>query len=470
MLTKIRQLYKKSRLSKNTAPKVLSLLCAAILWFYVMNQVNPEVIREIQNVHVKLVGTEEMSNNNLEIMGEVDYFVDVKIKGRRKEAYSLTTENIELIADLRGYDKGMNNVPLRKSINAENITIVELSKPDIKIFLDKIVEITKEVRIDIIGEVPSGYIPGDLVLQPETIIVIGPESVVNNVSGLVGVLDIGDGTSSVTKEIPISPQNNDGEIVMGVTLKSDYVKSDYSISKRKSVPIAKNITGNVANGYKLITSTVTPNNVVIDGEKALINAVSTMRTNPVSIERLKEDFRIEVQLIPENGVRTPFFSGSTVIEGVIEEIISKEFTIDIKDIPTISLNTDFETDISKSAESVVVRINDATSILGEVIKSDIDLFINAGNLKIGENEVELKINVNGTYESVQVIPNKIIINVTNKNENVLNEGIDTSPEVSPEMNESIIEGQSIENESDGEKEATSGIEILLENEIPATAE
>ena len=115
MLAKIREYYSKTRISKNTAPKLLSIFAAVVFWLYVMNQVNPEIIRDLENIPVKLIGVDELKSQGFEIMGETDFMVDVKVKGRRNEVLSVASDNIEIIADLRGYDKkGINNITLIK--------------------------------------------------------------------------------------------------------------------------------------------------------------------------------------------------------------------------------------------------------------------------------------------------------------------------------------------------------------------
>jgi len=451
MLTKIRNIFNNSRMSKNTAPKVLSLLFAVIFWFYVMNQVNPETIRELQNIPVKLIGVEDVRTQGYEIMDELDFKVDVKIKGRRNEVISVMPEAIEVIADLRDYEKkGSNKFTLMKSIRAENVSIVELSKPEIKINLDRIVEIPKRVNVSVIGQVPKGYIASDLKIQPEDVTVRGPESIVNTVLELVGEVNIGDGTETISKEIPLIAINNDGEAV-GVTLKSDYVQVEYGISRRKTMTIEEQSVGKIAEGYKLVDIRISPTVAVVDGAKSIADKFDTLKTSKFSIDGVKKSFKIQVPLELPEGMSTPYISGNVTVDVVVEEIISKEFVFDANDIPTINLPVGYNTNISELNETISVRIHDGASVLDDVKKSDIEIFVNAEELVIGENEVELSINRGAEFESIQIMPSIIKINVTEKTN-----GNDTEDGNNQEVPDAEIPSAGVEETPEGAQSVDQG--------------
>lgn len=56
MIKKMKEIYQRSKFSRNTAPKVLSLVFALVFWIFVMDNVNPEMTRVFDNVPVELVG------------------------------------------------------------------------------------------------------------------------------------------------------------------------------------------------------------------------------------------------------------------------------------------------------------------------------------------------------------------------------------------------------------------------------
>ena len=68
MNKRIGKVIEKSRIGRNTAPKIISLIFAIVFWVYVMDQVNPEIIKEYDDIRVEIVGAEQISTEGLILM------------------------------------------------------------------------------------------------------------------------------------------------------------------------------------------------------------------------------------------------------------------------------------------------------------------------------------------------------------------------------------------------------------------
>ena len=166
-VSRLSEVFNGSRLSRNTGQKIISLLFAVLFWLYVMDQVNPEMIKELENIRVELLNTPSVTQSGLMIMNEQEYFVNVKVKGRRNDLFDVTSEDVRVTADLIGYGKGTVSVPLETRTFNGSFNIDDLSQKDIKIFLDKVVDISKPVNLDIVGETQNGYVKGTLEYEPQ---------------------------------------------------------------------------------------------------------------------------------------------------------------------------------------------------------------------------------------------------------------------------------------------------------------
>ena len=118
--------------NKNFTPKVVSIIFALVMWLYVMGEVNPESIQEWKNVRVELLNIEELRQSGLTIIGQTDFTVNVRVKGKRTELNKLTSNDMRVTADLRGFKKGVNSVPLEYSAPT-NIIIEDISPKEIKV-------------------------------------------------------------------------------------------------------------------------------------------------------------------------------------------------------------------------------------------------------------------------------------------------------------------------------------------------
>ena len=79
----------KKKLSRNTGSKLLSLTLAVLFWFFVMDQVDPEITRVFDSIPVQLTNTQELDQNNLKIMNQTDFFVSVQVTGRRNNVLKI---------------------------------------------------------------------------------------------------------------------------------------------------------------------------------------------------------------------------------------------------------------------------------------------------------------------------------------------------------------------------------------------
>ena len=80
-----------------------------------MDQVNPEITRELYDIPVQLIGVEELKARNYEIMGERDFKVNVKFKGRRNEVIDIAKNDILVNADVGALKSGSQDVLLSAS-------------------------------------------------------------------------------------------------------------------------------------------------------------------------------------------------------------------------------------------------------------------------------------------------------------------------------------------------------------------
>ena len=95
-----------AKFSHNTGTKLLSIAMAILFWFFVMDQVDPEITRVIESVPVQLTNTQELDQNNLKIMNQTDFLVNVEVTGRRNNVLSLNSKNIYLWSDMRSVRSG----------------------------------------------------------------------------------------------------------------------------------------------------------------------------------------------------------------------------------------------------------------------------------------------------------------------------------------------------------------------------
>lgn len=416
MLRKIREIYNRSKFSRNTAPKMLSIIFAVTFWIFVMDQVNPEMTRQIENVQVELIGVQELEAKGYEIMGERDFNVDVTVKGRRNEVLNISKSDIQVEADLGDLENGLQIVRLDHKVEVADIIIEKISSDTVKIDIDAVIRKPIDVHIERIGSVPSEYQTEEMSLSPQQVFVSGPESYVALVDNIRGEINITNNTTEITKDLAVVPVDENGEIVTGVEVETDYVTVNIPISKVVEVDISPQFDGNVKEGYELIDVIVSPEFVDVRGQRDDINALKFIETMPVSLAGADQSFEIYTTLdVPEDIIMNQYFD-QVKLSFIIEKVITKEFTFDYSDITFINMADPLRTDINEQEGQLIIRVSAVESLINELSKNDLGLYIDAENFEVGEIDAEVQLNKNNDFSSVEIIPDTIHLNVININD------------------------------------------------------
>lgn len=400
--------FNKSKLSKNTRLKIVSLMFAIIFWMFVMDQVNPEMTKLITDVPVELLNESYLTDNNLMIMGQDEFAVNVVVSGRRNDILDVQASDIKITADLTGYGSGINSIPLQKKSLKDNIVISDISSGDIKVKLERVIEVPKSVHVELIGRVEAGYVVADgdrIQVSPEEVLVKGPESLVNSTDVLYGEISIEGATNGIVKDIPIVPVDNDGTVVQGVTLGREYVNVNIGVEKLKTLAIEPVIKGELPEGYELVDITVNPPAVTLKGVTSSIDEVKHLKTLPIDISGMTESYLTEVQLdIPED-VKSLYDTAPLMANVIIEEVQTKEFIYSIDEISSINLDESNTISIDDGGfDGIILNVTAISSLLEPITKSDFEVYFDAEGLEPGINEVELLVR---TTPEIELLANQI---------------------------------------------------------------
>lgn len=416
MLKKTRMIYSQSKFSRNTAPKILSLLFAVIFWIFVMDNVNPEMTKTIDDVQVQLIGVSELEAKDYVVMGEREFFIDVTITGRRNEVLKLSEEDIQLSADLGELSNGLQVVPVKRRLDVEEVTIDALSMTSIAVDVDAIIRKPIDVRIDIEGDVPTGYYAENKVLSLTQIFIKGPETYVNMVSELNGKISINNATDQISKDLAVLPLDKNGETVTGIEVETDYVTVTIPVSKNSSVAVEPSFDGSVKDGYELVSVTVEPEVINVRGSRDDINALKYIETDIISLGFADEDFEVSTNLDIPTGIVVNQYLDDVIVKFEIEEIITKEFTFDYSDITFLNMNSDYRTNINEFEGQVLLRVSARESIINDLSKNDLGLYIEAEALEVGEVVSKIALNKSNDFKVIEVVPETLMLTIRDIND------------------------------------------------------
>lgn len=408
----LKEFWNYTNLSNNTILKIASVLLSIMLWFYVMGDINPEQTTTINNIGVELLNVEELSQSGLEMIGQKDYVLQVEIKGRRNDVYKVTSEDIKISADVMGFKYGTNSVPLEITVPT-GIEVANFTPKQIKIELDRIVQKQKPVVIIKTNTHLDGFMTDEPTVEIEEVLVAGPESFVNNVEKVIGEIDVGGLTESVSQNVPLRAVDSEGNEVVGVTIGQAYAKVHLDVYRFASIPVVADIIGEVDENYRVISVSVIPETIQLQGNNNAIEAMESIKTEAIDITGLTESVELDVPIVITDGLAASYKNESVRVKVDVEPIKIKEIILKSDSIVAENLGTDLVTNLAEINKDISVKIRDLESVLDTVNPLDIALSVNLEGLKVGVHEVEIEGESN-EFIGFEVVPKIIKIEIMDK--------------------------------------------------------
>ncbi|MBE0500169.1 MAG: YbbR-like domain-containing protein [Desulfuromonadales bacterium] len=186
-------------LTENWMIKLLSLVFALVLWFFVMGE---------QNLEKGFAVPIELSNipEGLIVSNSVPSLIDVRISGPRSILFNLQQRDLAINIDLKGLSPGVTSYKrLEERFNlSRNLKVTRVSPSIIDVSLDRIRAKRVPVKVLLDGDPPVGFEVVSVVAKPSHVTVSGAGSELKNVSEVsTDLIQISAVREDFTQMVPI---------------------------------------------------------------------------------------------------------------------------------------------------------------------------------------------------------------------------------------------------------------------------
>jgi YbbR domain-containing protein len=266
--------------------------------------------------------------------------VEVQYRVSNEQAGGITADDFVVSVDVSAYD--LENAPepqeLRLVVRALKDGLEDLSvvPETIRVVADRVEVRSVSVEVDR-GVIPEGLEVDEPVLSHQTVQVRGPASVVNQVDRAVAFVDIPASGINVNEPVPLTLVGIDGQPVGTGQLEVDPEVVSVQIEVRAvetatTVAVRPNIEpGTPAPGFALESITVEPVYVTIVGLPEVLEEITSVTTEPISINGLSADETFERELQLPDGVTLGDGEPSTVTvtAAIRPSVSSRTFVVGI---------------------------------------------------------------------------------------------------------------------------------------------
>ncbi|MDO5724851.1 MAG: CdaR family protein [Tissierellia bacterium] len=397
-----------------------SLAIAVFLWSYVIAWENPDRDREYRGIDVVFENLDSLERQGLYLLSPEDAKISVTLRGKTSDFTNHKisgNEHIKASIDLTGYKSGLNRIPVNVSLveNSSDVKIASYEPSTILVNLDKIITERKKIDLIKLGDIPEGYVLGNIQITPEYITLKGPESYLDSIKSVTAILDLEGKTETLATSSKIMILDKNEAEVSNVKKDVDSTDISVQISKIKAVPIEPVYLGKLPEDITIENIEIDPENIIIKGNKNTIDKIVKISTQPIDYQRLMGSETYNLKLDLPEGV-----SLNSEVEPVLKyklnQTIVKNIEVPIENLIIKNKSNEFDYKYNFLEEKILVSLEGEADDLEQIEKGGLKLYLEVKGLKEGIYNLTIKIENETNLAIKKIMPEDIEIEISNKDE------------------------------------------------------
>ncbi len=347
--------------------KPVAVLLGILAWLYVNIFSTTPIIREYK---VKISYLNKDDSQNFKVIPEAPE-VKIRVKGPRGVfIQTKVDENTFASVDLINCHGGKLTLPVNV-IFPSNSNLQLVSKEPAQLVINAIKMVTKKVNVNVnmIGNVPEGYLISEPSVFPNVLSVTAPEELIDTIKECRIDLYLNDVKRSISEYRPafILYQNgvveNDPKGKL-ITIENNNIKLDLAVREgypEKQATLRPNLINRPPEGRKLDSCIITPEKVTISGSHKIIDSIEELEIEPVDLSKILKSSTLSLKVNCPKGVKLIGTSNISLSIKYTDVLITKT----LSDLPLeITHDEDqvIETDISTYSLELEGYIDDINAI------------------------------------------------------------------------------------------------------------
>ena len=290
----------------NLGLKLLSLALAILMWNYVIST-NTSITRMKTVSGLKgYISGQSLLNTTYGLALLEDPLaelgsVSVQVEVSQAEFAKVNSDNVQVTLDLSGVRMaGTQEVPVKATTSFGRV--VNIVPSSLQLAFEAFDSRNIPVNVELTGETASDRWYNVTRSNPSTLVIKGATSVVQSISSAYVYVDVTDQRTSFTRSPAYVLIDGEGEEIPQTMLdRSATTITVYTdVVPMKEVAIAssleKVITGQPADGYSVVGVTIQPETVNVAAEQELLDSLSELPVEPISVEDRSESFSVRTQV------------------------------------------------------------------------------------------------------------------------------------------------------------------------------
>lgn len=405
------------KIKENWPFKLISLIFAIALWYYVVSETNPNIKKEYKAIPVSYKNESVLKRKNMAIIDPIDPVVNVTLEGKRNVISRVSRNDILVYADMNELNEN-GEVSLNFSV-PQGTSIIEKSDYKLTLKLDEIMTLVKKVEVKRIGELPSDNTTvTDIEVVPGEVKITDQKELIDKIAKVIVPVDL----SVITKDTSISKKiqildSNDTEI-KELDAENTDVTVNIFVSSTKQVPIKLSYK-NQPFDFKSEDLKASKTKMTIIGQKEKLDKIKEISTETVDLSDFINNTTKNIKMEFPEGI-APLsaedkFIDVTYSSNVGEGKPSKLFNVSTENIEVLNKASGKALILPSDLSEVSVRVFGDEKVVENIRLKDFKLQIDLKDLTDGEHDVPIIIVLDKEgIDNTLVYPSTIKIKIVNE--------------------------------------------------------
>ncbi len=399
-------------LKRDTTVKIMSVLFAVFLWFFVLDSTNPIVSMDF-SVPLRVENENVLRSKDI-VIKESNFprNVTVSLKGREEKIKRINSSEIEAVVDLSKVNDASTGFLYVEIYNIpDGVSFESVSPRTVNFKLEKIGENLYPIEVTTVGKAKENYRVVGIIITPQTISIEATNSVISSIGKVMAVADITGIKSDTSMKLMCKVYDKEGNEMPEF---SDKYSVEARIEVAKEVSVIPVVKGKPAKDYVDGVHKVSPDKVLISGPSNLLDSIDNLKTESIDIEDLDASVTKTANIVLPSGVNLVNSQKAVSVSVEIVPLSVKKYKIKAEDIIMENEELDDSLTYKIADEEIEIEIKGTMEELDKIVESKLKPSIDVRGLKEGTYKRTLKVVLPSTLKLSQDVEVEVIIERKNE--------------------------------------------------------
>lgn len=371
--------------TSNIRTLLLALILAVAVWISAVTSSDPDEVRTL-TVPLAVIG----QNPSLINVNDRPANLQLTLRAPHSVWEKLNTQDnsVQATLDLSGLGSGEYTVNVKITVAVPPYQIIVANPTSVTVRLEPVATDTLPIFLSLSGEPAIGYQAGEEIVDPKTVTISGPASVIEKATRARILVSLAGARESIDQLIGVQIVDTKNSQLRDITVSPESVHVSIPITQQggfRDVAVKVVVQGQQAPGYRIENVSVFPPVVtVFAADPKLVDALpGVIETQPLDIQDAKADIATRLGLnLPDD---ISIVGSKTVRVQVGVSAIQTSQTLPNQTINVIGLPEGYAARVSPQAIDVI--ISGPLPVLDTLTPQDVIINVDVSGLEPGIHQL-----------------------------------------------------------------------------------